>query len=272
MLLKVDATQLEWRVKVWMAQDKVAMKEIIEQFDIHTDNKNKFGLPTRTIAKNFLYQMIFSDAFGEQGIRGPAYSYAHKADFQEASTSIKYWENVIEKFFEKYQGIYNHSVELIRTATSTGKIIDPSGRFYTFSPLRTWSGQIDCPRTKILNYPIQGFSAVLVLIARLLLRQRLPNLGFSNRALLINTVHDDVEMDVDNDFELIVSVGQLLEKCFSDINQEFEKKFGVHIGVPMAGEVKVGWTLYEKDMQTLKEFIDTKGSLLYNINQGEIKQ
>lgn len=255
-----------------MAQDKVAMKEIIENFDIHTDNKNKFGLPTRTIAKNFLYQMIFSDAFGEQGIKGPAYSYAHKADFQEASTSVKFWENVIEKFFRKYDGIYNHSVQLIRQASSTGLITDPSGRYYRFSPIRTWDNQVDWPRTKILNYPIQGFSAVLVLIARLLLRQRLPNLGYSSKALLINTVHDDVEMDVENDFELIVTVGQLLEKCFQDINQEFEKKFGVHINVPMAGQCKVGWTLFEKDMVDLKEFVDTKGELLYNSNQGEIKQ
>src|SRR5258706_360994 len=121
----------------------LAMKEIIEKFDIHTDNKNRFGLPNRTIAKNFLYQMIFSDAFGEQGFRGPAYSYAHKADFQEASTSIKFWEDVIEKFFGKYQGIYNHSIDLIRQATSTGCIIDPSGRFYKFSPIRNWDGQVD---------------------------------------------------------------------------------------------------------------------------------
>lgn len=231
-----------------MAQDKVGMKEIAENFDIHTDNKNKFGLPTRTIAKNFLYQMIFADAFGEQGLNGPAYSYAHKADFQEASTSVKFWENVIERFFEKYQGIYNHSVELIRRATSTGRITNPSGRFYKFSPLRTWSGQIDWPRTKILNYPIQGFSADLITVARLLLRTRIPLLGYGKRALLINTVHDDVESDVDNDPEIVYNVCVLMEECFRDINSEFKKKFGIEINVPMAGEVKFGWTLYEKDM------------------------
>ncbi|SRR5258706_128667 len=249
MLLKVDATQLEWRVKVWMAQDKVAMQEIKDGVKFHEDNQKRFNLPTKTIAKNFLYQMIFSDAFGEQGIKGPAYSYAHKADFQEASTSIKYWENVIERFFDKYQGIYSHSIELIRTATSTGRITNPSGRFYKFSPIRTWNEQVDWPRTKILNYPIQGFSADLISIARLLLRERLSkNFSYGSKALLINTVHDDAEMDVDNDPELVYNICILMEECFRDINSEFRKKFGVEINVPMGGEVKFGWTLFEADM------------------------
>lgn len=248
MLLKVDATQLEWRVKVWMAQDKVAMKEIQDGVKIHEDNQKRFNLPTKTIAKNFLYQMIFADAFGEQGFNGPAYSYAHKADFQEASTSVKFWEKVIEQFFDKYQGIYQHSVDLIRQATSTGRIVNPSGRFYKFSPLRLWSGQIDWPRTKILNYPIQGLSADLILLVRILLQKRFRVLNYKERALLINTVHDDCEADVDNDPEIVYNVCVLMEECFRDINQEFKKKFGIEINVPMAGEVKFGWTLYEKDM------------------------
>jgi len=232
-----------------MAQDKVAMQEIKDGVKFHEDNQKRFNLPTKTIAKKFLYQMIFSDAFGEQGFRGPAYSYAHKADFQEASTSIKFWENVIEKFFGKYQGIYQHSIDLIEQATSKGRITDPSGRFYVFSPLRTWDGQVDWPRTKILNYPIQGFSAVLVLLARLLLRERLrKNFSYGSKALLINTVHDDCELDVDNNPEIVYNISRLLEECFRDINSEFKKKFGVEINVPMAGEVKFGWSLYEPEM------------------------
>lgn len=252
MLLKVDASKLEWVVKVWMAQDKVGMEELLTGFDIHTDNQNTFNLPNRTISKNFIYQMIFSDAFGENGVNGPAYSYANKADFQEASTSVKYWEKVIGRFFEKYSGIYQHSVALIRQATSTGRITDPSGRFYRFSPLRTWSGQIDWPRTKILNYPIQGFSATLMMIYRLLLHKHLKELNLGD-CLLINTVHDDVEMDVDNNPEKVYTISKLMEECFTLLPIEFEKRFGVWINVPLVGEVKFGWNLYESNMVEFNE-------------------
>jgi DNA polymerase I-like protein with 3'-5' exonuclease and polymerase domains len=248
MLLKVDAAQLEWRVKVFLAQDPVGMEEIQKSFPIHDNNKEVFGLPTKTIAKNFLYRMIFTDAFGDNGFDGPAYAYAHDADFAHVSTSQRFWRGVVEKFFEKYQGVHKHSIALIEEATSTGKIVSPSGAFYLFKPVVTWGGQTDWPRTQILNYIVQGLSAQFVMIARLLLKKRLPELGYSDRALLINTVHDDIETDVDNDPELVYNISMLMEKCFSDIPAEFEKKFGVKVNVPMAGEVKMGWTLYEKEM------------------------
>ena len=56
MLLKADAIQLEWRAKVFLAQDKVAIQEILSGKDFHSDNQRFFGLPNRTVAKVFLYR------------------------------------------------------------------------------------------------------------------------------------------------------------------------------------------------------------------------
>ena len=85
LLLKCDASQLEWRVKVFLAQDKVAMQEIEENLDLHTDNQKVFGLPSRLIAKIFIYRMIFADAFGPNGYDGPAYAYANDNEFSQTS-------------------------------------------------------------------------------------------------------------------------------------------------------------------------------------------
>jgi len=253
MLLKVDAAQLEWRVKVFLSQDKLALREINDGFDLHTDNQQRFELPSRTIAKNWLYRMIFADAFGPNEFRGPAYAYANDADFMHVSTSVGWWEKRVRTFFtEKYTGIYEHGLASIRTAIDCGRITVPSGRFYLFKPY-IWNGQMDWPRTHILNYPVQGFSADLMMVARLLIKERLFKLGLGKRALLINTVHDDVELDVDNDPELVYTICMLLEKCFQDIPQEFERRFGVVVNVPMSGEVKMGWTLYEEDMVKFKQ-------------------
>ena len=249
MLLKADATQLEWRVKVFLAQDKVAMQEILENKDFHSDNQKFFGLPNRTIAKIFLYRMIFADAFGERGYNTPAYSYANDPEFMHVSSSVKYWEKVVEKFFEKYQGIKEHSINLIRCAIETGRIESPSGRFYSYNQKTNRAGNLDWPRTEILNHIVQGFSADIVQEARLILWHRLHKYNYPlDKVLLINTVHDDIESDVDNDPELCYNVCKEMRKAFQDTPRAIKKHYDCDLNVPMDAEVKLGWTLYEPEM------------------------
>lgn len=49
---------LEWCVGSWLAQDQTAMNEIINGLDAHSDNQKVFGLPSRLIAKVFLFRKL----------------------------------------------------------------------------------------------------------------------------------------------------------------------------------------------------------------------
>jgi hypothetical protein len=255
LLLKIDAAQLEFRVKVFLAQDQKGMEEIAlmdeGKYDVHTENQTRFVLPNRTIAKNWLYQAIFCDAFGESGLRGAAGGFAAKADFQHVFPKNKAhegWLGVLERFFEKYPSIYQHGPVLIREATQTGRIVVPSGRFFPFKPEPSYGGSLDWPRSKILNYPVQGFSADLVQVARLIIWSWWD----TQKGLLINTVHDDVEADVDNDPDSCYNICIRLEDSFRQIPAVFEQKYGSEINVPMQGEVKYGINLNEKFMKKFK--------------------
>lgn len=249
MLIKVDAAQLEWRTKVFLAQDEIALEEIINGRDLHTENQNQFGLPSRLVAKVFLFRAIFADAFGEKGFAGPAFAYANDADFRRTSSSTKFWEQVIERFYGKYKGVYNHSVGLIREVVANGQIISPSGRIYVYHPVERY-GRLDWPRTQILNHVVQGLAADFVMIARRLIWKRIQEQEAYYKGLIlpINTVHDDVQFDVDNDIELCYNICILLEKAFADIPEAFKRIFGVEVNVPLAGEAKLGWTLDEDHM------------------------
>lgn len=254
MLLKADASALEWRVKAYLSQDQIAIPEILEGIktgtSIHTINQKTLGLPSKLIAKIFAYRMIFADAFGEKGFAGPAYAYANDPDFQGTSKSVKFWQGIVTKFFEKYRGMYDHSVQLIREATTNGKIVSPSGRTWDFYPKQTYRG-IDWPRTEILNYPVQGLAADFMQLARNYLFERLqvnPIYRFGDLTLIINTVHDDIEEDVDNDLELVYNNCILLEEVFSSIPRLFKKTYGVEVNVPMGADCKFGWSLSEKEM------------------------
>lgn len=254
MILKCDAAQLEWRVKVFLSQDKVAMKEIQENLDLHTDNQKVFGLPSRLIAKVFIYRMIFADAFGPRGYDGPAYAYANDVEFSLTSTSKKFWVGVIERFFTKYPQVRENSLNLIREATSNGQIVNPSGRFYPFTPYQKWDGSTDWPRTNILNYPVQGLAADFMQLARLEIYRRMIEEGIMNKVLLINTVHDDVELDCPPDKDLIILTNRILLDSFRGIPQLFKKKYGVEVNVPMDGEVSIGQNLAE--MTSVQEYLD----------------
>lgn len=56
MILHGDAKSLEWVGIVYLSQDKVGIKELWEGFDNHSDNQQRFGLPSRLIAKKFVFR------------------------------------------------------------------------------------------------------------------------------------------------------------------------------------------------------------------------
>ena len=258
MLLKADAKQLEWVTKVFLSQDPVALRELHSNEDLHSANQQAFKLPSRVIAKNFLYRMIFSDAFSDRGFGGPAYAYANDPDFSHVSSSVRFWEGVVERFFDKYGNMHIHGITSIAGVVETGIIINPSGRFYRFKPYQRANGDWDWPRTNILNYPVQGLAADFMTLARRIAWKKIKGLNFNN-VLFISTVHDDIEMDLTNDPELCYNICIELENCFTQIPAEFEKQYGTKVNIPLSGEVKLGWTLFEEDMVKFnKEDFDTR--------------
>ena len=72
-LINCDVKSLEIVVAAMLSGDKVLQKEIIDREDIHENNRLKFGLPSRLIAKVFVFRLIYG---------GSAYSYANDIQFK----------------------------------------------------------------------------------------------------------------------------------------------------------------------------------------------
>ena len=251
MLVVVDAKALEWRVKVFLSQDKIALEEIQSGVDIHSESQKRFNLPDRVIAKGCNFRMIFIDAYSDQGFSRPAYAYANDSEFAHVSTSTKYWTGIVEQFFSKYQGMYNHGWDLINEVYKNGRIEIASGRVYDFEPRNNRRGEPELPRTQILNYPVQGLAADIMALARVVLRKRLITKKYllGTQVLLQNTVHDNIELDLDNDPKLVYDICLELEQVFVDLPRLFEEYFKVPFNVPLSGEVHYGHNL-----GNLKEF------------------
>lgn len=72
MLIQCDAAALEIRVAAFLSQDKVLIQEIKDGVDLHTDNQQRFGLPSRLIAKILNFRILYG---------GNEFSFANDPEF-----------------------------------------------------------------------------------------------------------------------------------------------------------------------------------------------
>jgi len=245
MIIKCDAKQLEWRTYLELSRDAVGVQEVFAKVDQHTVNQNRFALPSRLIAKKFLFRWIY---------RGPPFAYANDQEFMPTSSSVDFWADVIEKANKKYYILHEFQNKMIYEAKQGKKITIPSGRWWVFKPKMDKNGFPYYKDTDISNWPNQGFAADVTMIIRRLLYKNLANDPDRNRIKVINTVHDDVELDIDNDPVLAFRVCCLLEDVFKDIHNEFYRLFNYDLMVPYEGEVSFG-----KNLLDLTEFHREKG-------------
>jgi len=228
MLLQADAKQLEWIGATYLSQDKIAIDEIWREVDMHSDNQARFKLPSRLIAKTFVFRLIYG---------GSAYSYANDPNFRDIGNE-SFWQDVIDSFYDKYQRLYKWHEEIQFTAKKDRKLVMPTGRIYHFEPEVKFN-KVKYPRTKILNYPVQGLGADLMAITRVSLRNRLKG---REGVKLINTVHDSIIVDFDSNVCDTKELVKLVDKCFNDVPENFKKMFGVEFNLPMRVECQVGQT------------------------------
>lgn len=223
MIINVDAKQLEWRAAVWLSKDKIGYKEIETKSDIHGDNQKRLRLPTRLVAKTFLFRLIYG---------GTEYAYANDPEFTNVSKSHSFWRKLIDEFYSKYDGLYRWHGSLVRDVIrNNGKLLMPTGRIYEYHKING-----EWPRTTILNYPVQGLGADLMAIARVSLYNRLKSKAI--RSKLVCTVHDSIVVDAPE--EEVTIICDTINGVWKDIPRNFERLFSVKWDLPLECEIKVG--------------------------------
>lgn len=236
MLTAYDAKQLEWRAVAHLSEDKVALEEVKDSsIDFHSDNQARFKLPSRLVAKVFLFRNIYCPWWN---VDKTAYAYSVDNDFKHVG-GRKFWRDVIDKFYTKYDGIYQYHKKLKSMVTSNGYIENPTGRIYEFEP-KIYNGEIKWPDNDIVNYPVQGFSADLMQIIRISAFNRLKEYREQQRCLFVNTVHDNLVLDINGNIHLAKEISEIVKGSFQDCGKNYQKLYGKELLVPMDCDAKVG--------------------------------
>ncbi len=227
--------QLEWRVALELSQDQVGIAEVLNKEDTHSLNEKAFQLPSRLIAKIYLFRTIF---------RGSGWSFANDPNFMHVSADPKYWDKVNEKFYEKYYGLNQKHQEWAQTVMAGKPIVSPLGRFWPID-VDYQTGKI--PWTLLTNYPVQGTGADVMTIARVVFAKRLAQKDWGSQVLIVSSVHDSIVVDAPA--KLLKQVAKLFHEVFDDLQQNILRTFKYKWVVPLACEVKYGPNM--KDMSKL---------------------
>lgn len=199
--------------------------------DLHSNNQKAFGLPSRLIAKVFIFRILFG---------GSAYSFSVDPEFSEVGFNEKQWQAIIDQFYLKYKGLKQWHDKIIREVIETRKMVVPStGRTYEFEPVHgKW------PETQIKNYQIQGLGNDIVALARVSLHNRLKKLREQDsrwkQCLLVGTVHDSLVLDYNDKVCHTMEVANLIEGVFKDLPSNFRKMFKVPFTLDVRVEQECG--------------------------------
>lgn len=231
MIITYDIKGLEVVTAAFLSNCPVLRGELLAGRDLHEDNRIKFKLGDRDTSKRFKFKMIYG---------GTAHGFVSDPMFQHLGYKKKEWEIIIEDYFNKYCGLKSWHETLIDTALSSGTYVSPSGRTYDYKTLfEKYEAWFYIP--KIKNYPVQGFGADIVAVARVELYRRMK--AAKCKSLLVNTIHDSIILDcpraeiypqgVDKDGPIVYNIRVEIEKVFQELPRLLSEAFDIKFDLPL---------------------------------------
>lgn len=230
-LLSADLSQIEWRCGAFQSQDKVMCEEIRSGFDPHTDNAIKLFKvketdsnfdEIRTIAKIVSFRLLYG---------GSAYGFY--MDAKMPSYSLKFWEEVVEAFYDKYEGLAQWQKDnFSKVYQNKGLLPSITGRIYEFH-----MGKSGYRRPQVCNFPVQGFATADIMpLAMCIIAKQMKKHNFKSKMIL--QVHDEIVFDV------IASEAKALARLCIDVFEALpkyiENYWGFKFNLPLTGDIDVG--------------------------------
>lgn len=243
MIVNADAKSLEWISYLFISQDKTGIEEWLafcdnpKLNDIHTKNQKDLNLPSRLIAKIFLFRCIY---------RGPAFAYSCDPDFASVSKSQKFWQKIIDNFFEKYYGLNQCHTRLIQEVTTTGQTISPFGRVHQHEQKKTRNG-LEWYVPDITNHINQGCGADVMAVARVVAYKRWKDTGLEGK--FISTVHDSIVGDVPK--QNVEAFADVIFSTFRDLPKAISQAYNCDWNLPLLCEI--GYGNNQKELTEIKE-------------------
>jgi DNA polymerase I-like protein with 3'-5' exonuclease and polymerase domains len=217
-ILEADFAQLEFRTAAFLSQDKIAMKEIEDGFDVHSYTASVISDAGEETSRQEAKAHTFAPLYGATG-------------FGRSAAQATYYKH----FTDKYKEINLWHSRLAKEAIGSKKITIPSGREFSFPDVvRRGNGSVTS-FTQIKNYPVQSFAtADIVPLIMLEIDARLDNM----QSCIVNTVHDSIVIDVHPNESS--QVHEVIESVNREMKHIIDRQYQIDFNVPLLLESKIG--------------------------------
>ena len=217
-ILEADFAQLEFRTAAFLSQDKIAMKEIEDGFDVHSYTASVISDAGEETSRQEAKAHTFAPLYGATG-------------FGRSAAQATYYKH----FTDKYKEINLWHSRLAKEAIGNKKITIPSGREFSFPDVvRRGNGSVTS-FTQIKNYPVQSFAtADIVPLIMLEIDARLDNM----QSCIVNTVHDSIVIDVHPNESS--QVHEVIESVNREMKHIIDRQYQIDFNVPLLLESKTG--------------------------------
>lgn len=257
--MEVDFSQLEVVGLAILSGDEILADDIMMGRDMHTVRAAElWNIPESSVteaqrqtAKYLSFQLQYGAG---------AKSLAEKNGISQTLA-----QQFIDNYYARYRRVkewqesIRAQVEASRKPTGRhtaggkpqgcGEYVSPTGRVYRFFEYdNSWRRDTSFSPTEMKNYPVQGFAtADIMAVYRGKVYRRLLSEPFRNEALLINTVHDSVMLDVAN-MEVVECVYRALLEEAAALNEHLKTLWGIETHLPLKVGAKIGhkWSELKK--------------------------
>jgi len=217
-ILEADFAQLEFRAAAFLSQDKTAMKEIEDGFDVHSYTARVISDAGEKTSRQEAKAHTFAPLYGATG-------------FGRTPSQATYYKH----FTEKYKGIALWHTKLAKEVMNTGKIKIPSGREFAFPDAKRYASGKITHFTQVKNYPVQSFATADIVP---LILMHIDKLLSPLKSCVVNSVHDSIVIDIHPEEEKQVLF--LLHSANQDLLSIINRKFNIDFNVPLLLEAKIG--------------------------------
>lgn len=259
MLMEIDFKQLEVVGLAHLSQCKDLMDDICNGVDIHFEiGRPIYGPNMSKEQRRNVKSVVFGLIYG-----GAARTLA-----EQSGLPIHVTKHIMELFYSKYPGVrkwhqdtYSEvlkNAEFLGEKTKNGKpakesmLMSETGRKYHFVETDGWNGESSFSPTSIKNYPVQGLATadiVPMLLGELLTALK-SNDRLWDKALLCNTIHDSIMLDLPED--LLEETLNVVRSVLDRAPRIYKETFGHEFTLPLKYEISVGNTWHQ--MESLADY------------------
>lgn len=269
-LVEIDYKQLEVFALAFLSGDKKLKEDLINGVDVHSENAAKlFNIPFRI----FLIRLAGNDPTTVKQ-RKLAKQMSFQLQYGAGAASMAATNNVtvatakrfINNYFDRYPEVKLYHDKLIQEVKANREPSDKksasghplgvstirsiTGRLYTFYEEESPYG-ISFSPTAIKNFPVQGFATADIVPMMLgELFDFIYKNELQHNIKLVNTVHDSVLLDIQNDNICHTYLPQIKE-VMESAPQVLKHKFGIDFDLPLNVDIKWGKTW--SDMKTYEQ-------------------